>query len=50
MGGFAMEKKILILAMALLLGWVVSASAVLLDLGTFTGDPGATVSQNEVFH
>jgi len=43
-----MEKKILILAMALLLGWVVSASAVPLDLGIFTADLGATVSGNQV--
>jgi len=47
-GGFAMEKKILVLAMALLLGWVVSASAVPLDLGIFTADLGATVSGNQV--
>jgi hypothetical protein len=48
MGGFAMEKKILILAMALLLGWVVSASALPLDLGTFTAYPGATLSGSQV--
>lgn len=43
-----MKKQIFIFTTALLLCWSVSVSAALLDLGTFTADPGATVSGNQV--
>jgi hypothetical protein len=43
-----MKKEILILVMAIVFGLTVSATAVPLDLGTFTADDGATVSGNEV--